>query len=401
MKSPHSRTDFFAALVLLVVFQTAALGQLKTGDPVVAPPTPTRTPTDIPFGIQRSVETGPIQWREFKSEAGGFSVKLPGEPRLGQVPFNMGPISFKLYTHAVGFGDLFQFEVDYADFPAGYNNPDLSLEGGINGLTREPLQQGATLLSKGAITRGTCEGREATLALPRRANGKQGFRQGRIFNSGQRYFFLVFTAMEDGAATRETAQAFMDSFVVADGCRAAIAPTVEPPARKTVTFVEGTPDAATGWRKIEDAELGFQILMPGAAEHESELAQVEPIPLTHHTFSHEDDTSIYTAEVIGDYPPNFHSTPNSYDALADVTLYAVRKRLEPVGFVLATPRNLRLGPYPGRDISMSNEKIEAQGRMQIYVTPKRVYVFIAFVRGKNGTVANIERFFSSIRVSPK
>lgn len=389
MKSPHSRTDFFvvlATLLLFVALQQTTSAQAKPGD--------------IPFG-QPTEPSREIVWQEFKSEAGGFTVKLPSAPVAREVPFKKGLLTLKLNVNTVRVGSAYYFEVDYVDFPAGYNNPDLSLEGGISGLIHDDLARGATLIKKENVTRGTCEGREAALSLPGRGGGKTGFMQGRIFNSGQRYFFIVFTASEDNKAARDTLQTFMESFVVADGCRAAFAPTVEPSTHTTLGFVEGTLDAATGWRRIESAELGFEVLMPGSAEHETEQGQVEPFPLMHHTYAREDDTAIYTAEVIGDYPPNFHSTANSYDALVDVMTYVIKKKLEPLGIVFNAERNLKLGTFPGRELTISNEKFEMRGRVQIYVTSKRAYIFTAMQRGKSAPAADIERFFSSVHVSTK
>src|SRR5436853_6872979 len=124
MKSPHPRTDFFAALVVLLAYSFAATGQTTNSGPAPAPG---------PVVINVPQQT--VEWREFKSEAGGFSVKFPGVPRVEHVSFNKGPVELMRHTHTASVAGNVQFEVDYVDMPAGFNDPELSLEGGISGLT--------------------------------------------------------------------------------------------------------------------------------------------------------------------------------------------------------------------------------------------------------------------------
>ena len=57
MKSPHTRTYFFAALVLLLAFCSAATGQTTNSGPAPAPG---------PVVINVPQQT--VEWREFKSE---------------------------------------------------------------------------------------------------------------------------------------------------------------------------------------------------------------------------------------------------------------------------------------------------------------------------------------------
>src|SRR5947209_184708 len=126
MKSPHPRTHFFAALVMLLAFWSVASAQTTNSAP--AP--------------RQSAPQQPVEWREFRSEAGGFTVKFPAVPRVEQVSFNKGPITLVRHTHTASVGGQIQFEVDYVDMPAGFNDPDLSLEGGISGLTHALEGQG-------------------------------------------------------------------------------------------------------------------------------------------------------------------------------------------------------------------------------------------------------------------
>jgi hypothetical protein len=172
-------------------------------------------------------------------------------------------------------------------------------------------------------------------------------------------------------------------------------------SRPTVENFEGVVDAATGWLKIETRELGFKVLMPGAVRHETDQPQVKPFPLTHHTYIHSKGGNVYSAEVFGDYPPGFFKSALSYQSVLDMTLYGLKRNLEPAGFAFTPLRDLRVGAFPGREFSLDNEKLASRGRAQIYVTRKHVLVFMAFAHDQGVTLKLLDQFFGSIRVTPE
>jgi hypothetical protein len=404
MKSLPARTNFFAVVAATLLLSTAAFAQ--TTEPPKTVPTPSPTPKDIPYGLPRGAHgvlpTVPVEWREFKSEAGGFTVKFPAAPHVEQVPFTVGPVSLTRHTHVALVEGGMMFEVDYMDMPAGYSDPALAFEGGIGALVGSMTKRGATVLSKGAVASGTCEGREATLLLPNATGRGRGFTQARIFGSGQRYYMLFFNADEDTPRVRALGRDFMESFSVADGCTAPLAPVAAPSSKVEVGIVEGTRDTQTGWRRIEERDLGFDVLMPDVAHHESAQAQVEPFPLRHDTFISDSGGVVFSAEVVGEYPPKFNDSAMTREGLMGATQYALKRNFEARGFTLAPLRNLLIGTYPGRELSITNEKTGAHGRAQIYVTPKHTYIFIALAREDTPEVAKgVERFFSSVRISPR
>ena len=107
MRFPHLRALCFAVLLLLLVTNLQANGQT------------TRTPS--------------LDWREFKSEAGGFSIKLPGEPKVSDLPLEKGPLTLMRHSHVISVAG-FPLDIEYVEMPRGFHNPSLSLEGGISGL---------------------------------------------------------------------------------------------------------------------------------------------------------------------------------------------------------------------------------------------------------------------------
>jgi hypothetical protein len=340
------------------------------------------------------------EWREFKSEAGGFSVKLPGTPKLSQSSFEKGSTTFTRFSHSLQVAHL-SFDVDYMDLPPGYGDADLSLEGGISGMIQSMTIRGATLLTKETIVRGTCEAREASLSLNNPSSAVRGYGAGRVFNAGQRYYFMVFVSREDTPAARQTAGIFFESFDIKGGCNRMIAPVEAPEKVTTDEDFPGVVDPVTGWLKVEDANLGISVLMPGKIRHQTDRAQIKPFPLTHHTFINSKEGNVYSAEVFGEYPAGFHSGQASYLTVVDVTLYGLKKNMGSLGFEFRPLRDLRVGQYPGREFAMVSEKLGSSGRAQIYVTPKHIYVFIAFAHDQGVTLKLLDRFFSSIRVLPK
>jgi hypothetical protein len=374
MKSRHPRTESWPALVLLLICVSVNLAQVKT-----------------PAGLE---------WREFKSEAGGFTVRFPGTPVVGTAETNKGPLHLTRYTHSLSLSPDLSLELDYMDTPAG-GDADISLEGGISGLINSLAAGGATLLTRETITRGSCEGRDATLALPNAPGSKPGFGEGRIFSSGQRFYFMVFISKHDTPEMREVARDFVESFTITGGCTSAVAPVEAPAEAPTTENLEGLEDPATGWRRIESDELGFKVLMPANVRHDTDQPQVKPFPLTHHTYVYSQGGNVYSVEVFGEYPPNFHGTQVSLQTTIDLTLYGLRKNLGPSGFVIDPLRNLRVGTYPGREFSVVSDKLGVRGRAQVYATPKHIYVFLAFVHEQGVSTKFLERFFASVRVSPK
>jgi hypothetical protein len=81
-------------------------------------------------------------------------------------------------------------------------------------------------------------------------------------------------------------------------------------------------------------------------------------------------------------------------------LYALKKNLGAIGFEITPVRELKLATNPGREFSLINPTGGSHGRTQIYVTAKRIYLFMAFTRSDN-PLTQISQFFSSVRISPK
>lgn len=342
-----------------------------------------------------------INWQKFESVDGGFSVQFPAAPKIGKVPFTKGPVTFMRHTHEAKWDSYF-FEVDYWDVSTGTDEPDLEdpdlmVEGGIAGMIRSVEGKGGRVLSKKSIVKDGCQGREARMALPMPGQRKEGFSIGRVFTSGERAYAIIFVSVSDDPMSRVHSQTFLDSFTIRPGCSPTAAPAT-PTAATTKITLAGKPDPTTGWRRIESMEHGFSALMPGATELEVSVPQTKPYKLTHYAFAHDSDLGMFSIEVLGEYPPGFNNSSESMKTLLDITTYAMKRNLEPAGFIVVPTRDLRLGTFPGKEFDLSLGK-DGKGRARVYVTPKRVYIAIS-VSTKPKPLADVDQFFSALQITP-
>lgn len=343
-----------------------------------------------------------FDWREFTSEPGRFTVKFPGEPRFRQRRLTQTADAVEVNGYNVAVGKDYVFGVEYLDSPGDYGNSDSAFEGGVSVMINTMVARGGRMLSKENVVRGTCEGREASATGPL-SPGRTGFVQALVFNSGRRYYLLVLVALEDSPAARDAGRVFADSFVIKDGCPRPAAPAPTPTAEPVRRTVEGTPDAATGWRRVESAEHGFGVLMPGPANLLSMTAFEGNLTTMRHEYVHKNAEAVYTVEVRGDYLENFLSGLNPHETMMDVDIHGVKKHLASFGLTFGEPRKFSAGPYHAREYLMTNEQTGLRGRVRLYASPRRSYIFVGLTRGRAATAAeaDLERFFSSIKLSPQ
>jgi TonB family protein len=142
------------ALLLIALVSASTLCLAQTSKPSVEPPPP---PTS-------AVEYNPNAWKEFVSKEGGFSVRMPAEPRLLQQETNtpLGKLPTFLYVAQTGArGHM----VAYTDFPQYSESPDF-VSAVLNGARDKVVasDSGRKLLSEKEVTIGAYSGREWLVA---------------------------------------------------------------------------------------------------------------------------------------------------------------------------------------------------------------------------------------------
>ena len=121
-----------------------------------------------------------------------------------------------------------------------------------------------------------------------------------------------------------------------------------------------------------------------------------------HTYTHTGDKALYVAEARGDYPPGFFPDSEAFATMLDIALNSAKRGLEPYGVTLKHLRDLKLGPHLGREYALVSERLGgAVGRAQVYITPKRIYWFLAVDGDPSRRDRDLERFFSSIKIEAR
>jgi len=286
------------------------------------------------------------------------------------------------------------FLVDVFDIPeAGGGSEDFA-EMTITGMARSVESLGGRVTSRSTIKNGDCEGGEIIAQGPSRI-----FTQGRVFQSGQRCFMILYVSDSVSQEFQATAQYFLESLEISDGCRGGLKPVEASPSKVTTSLIDGEIDPATGWRRISSLQDGLSFSMPNQVSLAERQLQVKPIALTSRKYESTDEARRYTAIVIGEYPEGILTSVKGQEAALDHYFIDLRREVEGEAGVVTFVRNLSIGRYPGREYRFSTGG--KSGKVQVFATSKRFYRFV-FLDGSDQTSsAMAERFFDSVRIQTR
>jgi hypothetical protein len=205
---------FLSIAAVLAMF--VALGCEKkaeiTSEPGPAPVGDTAAPAPAPAPVGDTAAPAPApapaadQWKEYSPEGTGFTVLMPGTPKVEQQsqPTDVGPIM--MYIHMVE-RDNAAFLVMYSDFPAEMVkavDADTLLDGGVNGAA-----QGGKLISQKKIEIDGHKGREF---VAEKAEGTlQLTLKARTYLVGNRLYQAITSAVK-GSEPWADIDKFLDSF---------------------------------------------------------------------------------------------------------------------------------------------------------------------------------------------
>jgi hypothetical protein len=147
-------------------------------------------------------------WKVHKSTEGGYSVKLPGEPKLEQQsqPTESGTTTVHVATYA---RQTDGFIVMWHQHPAGAPKDPKAILDTINDTTLSMLP--GKVLAREDIKLGTHPGRAVTTKL----SNQPSTMRTRTFVVGDRVYQVW--AMGNGDGNPRAAEAFLDSFTVTQG----------------------------------------------------------------------------------------------------------------------------------------------------------------------------------------
>lgn len=331
---------------------------------------------------------------ELKSSEGSFSIKFPSKPNNSTSNLKIANTELQLHSYDVNEQGK-SFGVIYVDFPASFpaENKDVFFDGAISNLERQIASSGGKITAQDAINYKGCKGREI-----KGVSSNIALLQGRIFSSGQRFYLLLCLFYSKSPNMEESADKFFNSFEIIGGCLAGVAAVEVPSEPILESTIEGVDDPETKWKKLSTKKDSFSVLMPSATRLREEKIQINPFPLyvkSYESSIKDKDIDIECKVLVtGDYPEDLYSDDSRRQVALDVAYNSLKRILEKEESKIEFVRNLKIEKFPGREYVYSLKN--RNGRLQIFVTTKKVYVFIAISDSNNNP--DFDKFFKSIRL---
>jgi hypothetical protein len=386
--SDRARFVLFAvfSLALSVSSIKAQVRELQTDRPPPPPRPMTSVNRDIPFS----------DWYALTPDDQSFKVKFPIKPVYEE---STNPaVRIVIHSYSVNLTPRHFFLLDVVEGPSGFRS-DLTAQAGIDSISRSSSVLGAKEISRSKFEKQTtCTGSEILLATPADGISPQTFVHARVFYSGSRVYVLQHVGRMDGELSRNEWSNFLDSIEIKGGCSGLTAPVTAASQDETIGFIDGKKDEATGWRLINREDEGFSVTMPGLVKHVSRQAQVQPIALTHQTFSAESETARFVVTIVGSYPKGLFSGRMVHDIALDARVREIEKEFTQLKFKLTFVKNLDVNGFPGREYTAINDAGDRIARLQIYSTPKRSLSFLGMDTPGEAAEKHFATFFDSIKI---
>jgi hypothetical protein len=331
------------------------------------------------------------EWTLFTSAEGGFSVKLPSKPtpvirngRFLGIEATLNGISCS-YTSAESL------VVAYADLPLMAPREWLLTEL-ARGSELRYTTQGGKGVSNTAVTRGGCEGRDVVTRGP-----DSQFSQTRIFISGNRIYQAAFLSASESSATPKVAREYLDSFEVTGGCKPVPDLPAGPKTGDVTAVLSGPKDPDTGWERIGAEDGAFSLLEPSHATLQEQRVEFNGNTVLRKIYTASGKSCTVMVLATGGTKPGTDAKDPSpqltMDRAADIILYELKESGVEADFA----REVRTGRYTGREFNL--KMLGQPGRAQIYMTPKRLLVFMAICTDASTCQEDLGRVFTSLRIA--
>lgn len=325
-------------------------------------------------------------WYSLDSKDSGFTIKFPQKPKFKSEPMAGGAITLNSYSIQVG--DAYDFSAAYYDVP-GFDEKALKAEFDIMAKGYFYASK-PKVVSNSLVTQHGCEGKEFIAEGPLTRVSRL-----RIFVSGQRYYMVTLRIANNNANSKQVSDYFFDSLEISNQCKGGFTPAEVPINKSKIEYLDGVADMSTGWRKIRSENDAFDVLVPNRTELET-MQVSTPFSLTKRLYSSYDKSTSYVISTIGEWPPDF-ITPKRQQGCLDIVEKILREELETATTKITFEHTVNIGTFPGREFSISSDT--HVGRAQIFVTPKRTFMFINVAERKTYDPALTDRFLGSIWIS--
>lgn len=339
----------------------------------------------------------PDAWSTFTSPEADFTVQMPGKPTTRQEPYNQNFSGlFKNFIVFEPSADR-RFEVSYVDFKGQLSFLREFQERGLASLANYMTSSGGTVLQKGDIASGNCEGKEIVGRGLNPVSKVMSLVKARTFSSGTVVYMLFYGGASESPAESALADRFLNSFSMIGGCKPVPA---ESNRTSGFTTVPGTVDGDTGWQRFEPF-IGISFLLPGPASMKVDVEPKEINPQRRYVHQYLGKNFMLGSIVYDGYPAPARTDRLSAAAADRRALAMARVELEANRYRVGECRPFPLGTISGFECDFTLPGSELNGRARIFATPTRDIIFMASRGTANGELDAIERFFSSIRIEAR
>jgi hypothetical protein len=339
-------------------------------------------------------------WKPYTSDAGAFSVLLPGSPTESTRVAHLADARLELRVLAKKRG-LGTFAVAFGEFPDGSaTDPDRLLD-----VARDELVQAmkGRPVGEAKVEVGGHPGRDLRIDIPSSVAPGGASVRARIVLVARRLYELsaVVQASRATESAREV-DAFLASFAP-NGADAAVVRASAPegvpaPKRSPATKVPAI-RLRPGWQVFSAEEGRFAVAFPGRPETTARSVDSPSGPIEVRTVSLTQPTG---EEVNRVYLVTYTDDPSSTKKRADEVFDAMRAaslRQAPDARLM-NQQAIRLGPYPGREVMLDLALSGAVMRIRYYLVDGRAFqqIYLGLAGEAEGDEA--AAFFDSFRVLP-
>lgn len=337
------------------------------------------------------------QWFTFTSDEGGFTAKFPGRPDISTEPIGHGqPDNLRsVFESTTDQGR--HFEVSYVNYLGELDDIEWAKNDALTRLIDHYTEQGGKLLLRDKVTQGDCHGLQASMQIPHPVFHIAVPLRARVFASYKTIYLVYYAGYSETPEENELADEFLNSFSLANNCRAtANAKTVRPEGSE----VESSLDPVTGWQRVI-SPFGIKFLMPKRPELHSERLPSTTGERFLHAYADLAEDYGFTVEVF-DIRPNMPiKTAAEQNALLLSFEAPTVAEFSRTGIRVGAGNPIVMGALPGREYPLTLPRADMTGRLRVVVTPTRmIRIFAAGPASAEGR-QQIARFIDSVVIDPK
>lgn len=337
------------------------------------------------------------KWIDYTFAEGGFTLKLPNQPRTYTEPVApQHPEELRSLIEVENYGGR-HYEVTYENYLGGLDSVELARTDAFNQLIGYYQAKGE-LVGRDNISRGKCRGEQATLRIRHPVTQVPVLLKARIFSSYKTIYSIYFAGRSDSAAEGTIADEFLNSFNLTGDCQTTSA--AKPLVPDVVRQVPGVLDQETGWHQI-DSPYGVRFLVPALPMLETGKITTAPGDRFHHLYLEANADHNYTIDVIDVTPGDPVKSASQQTDFLLKNDEPIRTEMAMYAWKVDAGKPITNGTVPGREYALTNLRTGAVGFARMYITTTKLFRVIAFAQDTPAGKEKLQRFLDSIKIDPK